>query len=164
MRDNLWPGLVASRARNNRILNNTIRGNNQALRDAGFVNSYTSSVQISSMSTGNEIRNNIIDSMLRDYGLLVDASSASGTTAVSNAILSRLARVSGLSETDAKVIDSFDRYLEGDDTLRVPFKVGDVSVTNPLAALGSYAYGLLLRNGKGVPGRVPLGAYAAGRY
>lgn len=55
-------------------------------------------------------------------------------------------------------------YLHPDGRLRTPFMLDDIPMLNPLGAAGTYVQGVTLRNGRLNPGRVPVGAYAEGRY
>lgn len=55
-------------------------------------------------------------------------------------------------------------YLNADYTLKTPYLLDDIPVLNPLGRAGTYVQGVVLRNGRVIPGQVPIGAYAEGRY
>ena len=164
LHDNLWPGLAMSRGRGNRIINNTSFGNNLAASHNGFTNGNLADIVIGSMSVNTLIENNLIFQAMRDYGIQVDASSASGSIAVTNYIEGLVGRISGISESAA-----FHAAVAGmvhrDGRLLVPYMLEGVPMLNPLGGAGTYVQGVRLMDGqRAQPGRTPIGAYAEGRY
>lgn len=99
------PGVVVNIGVNNRIRNNTIVNNNTLNQLGPFVAGNTSEVAVTSMSTGTNVQNNIIQST-RDFGMSVDASSASGSAADRNNVTGfRNAVASGITATNTTQLD-----------------------------------------------------------
>jgi len=161
--NNWWPAISISRGKNCRIVNNVSWGNNRAASHGSFTNFNTSDVYVGAMSTSALVQNNVLLTVARDYGLLVDASSASGSSAVSNYLSGAVARASGITETSPVTTDPAP-WMNDDGSLKTTIPIGGIPMPNPLRNAGTYVQGVTLRNGRTQPGMTPIGAYQVGRY
>lgn len=156
---NWQAGLSANPSASLRIINNTFLGNN--IGEGAFA----AEINLFAGSASALISNNIVvcDGLGGNtYGVDVDPAD-SGHGGATNYIYGADTPTRSGTFTGTQYLDPRP-YLNADGSLKVPYLLDDIPILNPLGRAGTYVQGVVLRNGRTIPGQVPIGAYAEGRY
>jgi hypothetical protein len=147
-------------ANGSRVINNTFIN---SVANIGALNQ--KAIQCESGHSGNVVMNNLI----RGYEIGIRLAENAGQVESNNYFEDVGLFVQGIVATPALGVGSrpiqWSRYTRSRGELLVPFGIDGVPMLNPLGNAGVYAQGVRLMGGRRLdPARVPVGAFAEGRY